>query len=156
MLWEFQSGTSATATAKKICDVIDEGVVAKRTVRNWFAKFRSGDTSLQDESKLGRSTDIDDSVLKVLVEQNLRQITRKLADKLKSSLSTICRHLEKLRKVSQLGVWVSHNLLEKNKVDRMAVDTSLLSMNRNDPFLDKLITGDEKWVTYKNVTRKRQ
>ena len=27
---------------------------------------------------------------------------------------------------------------------------------RNDPFLDEFITGDEKWITYDNVACKRQ
>ncbi|CAK9820322.1 Histone-lysine N-methyltransferase SETMAR [Anthophora plagiata] len=38
----------------------------------------------------------------------------------------------------------------------MAIATSLLSMYRNEPFLDRLITGDEKWGPYENVIRKRQ
>ncbi|XP_029053578.2 histone-lysine N-methyltransferase SETMAR-like [Osmia bicornis bicornis] len=110
MLWEFQNGSNAANTAKKICDDIGEGVVSERTLRNWFAKFRSGDTSFQDEPKPGRSTDVDDNVLKVLVKQNPRQTTRKLADKMRTSQSTICRHLEKLGKVSKLGVWFPHEL----------------------------------------------
>ena len=45
---------------------------------------------------------------------------------------------------------------EKNKADRLSIATSLLSRQRNDPFLDKIITGDEKWITYDNVACKRQ
>ncbi|CAK9810886.1 Histone-lysine N-methyltransferase SETMAR [Anthophora plagiata] len=133
MLWEFQNGNNVANTAKKICDVIGEGVVSERTVRNWFVKFRSGDTSLQDEPKPGRSTDIDDHPLKVLVEQNPRQTTRELADKMGTSQTIVCRHLKKLGKVCKLGVWVSHALLEKNKADKMAIATSFLSVYRNEP-----------------------
>ena len=32
----------------------------------------------------------------------------------------------------------------------------LLSLLRNNSWLDNLITGDEKWVLYTNTTRKRQ
>lgn len=53
-------------------------------VRNWFAKFRSGDTSLRDDPKPGRSTDIDDNASKVLVEQNPRRTIGELADKMNS------------------------------------------------------------------------
>ncbi|CAK9816666.1 Histone-lysine N-methyltransferase SETMAR [Anthophora quadrimaculata] len=76
LLWEFQNGNNAANTAKKICDVIGKGVVSERTVRNWFAKFRSGDISLQDEPKPGRSADIDVHTLKILVKQSQRQTTR--------------------------------------------------------------------------------
>ena len=59
-------------------------------------------------------------------------------------------------KVSKLDVWDPHDLREKNKADRLSIATSLLSRQRNDPFLDKIITGDENWITYDNITRKRQ
>ncbi|GFV25186.1 histone-lysine N-methyltransferase SETMAR [Trichonephila clavipes] len=32
---------------------------------------------------------------------------------------------------------------------------SLLKRHENDPFLKRIITGDEKWVVYNNVKRKR-
>ncbi|GFT24873.1 histone-lysine N-methyltransferase SETMAR [Trichonephila clavipes] len=32
---------------------------------------------------------------------------------------------------------------------------SLLKHHENDPFLKRIITGDEKWVVYNNVKRKR-
>lgn len=38
----------------------------------------------------------------------------------------------------------------------MNVRSSLLSHLMNEPFLDRVITGDEKWVLYKSVMRQRQ
>ena len=90
------------------------------------------------------------------MECNACQSIWDLAGKLNTSQSTICRHLEKMGKVSKLGVWVPHALSEKNKADRLSIATSLLSRQRNDPFLDEFITGDEKWITYDNAARKRQ
>ena len=83
-----------------------EGTITDWAVRNWFVKFRSGDTSLKDESIPGRSSDFDAEALKSLVECNTRQCTRELADKLNTSHSTICRHLEKMGKVRKLGILV--------------------------------------------------
>ena len=100
---------------------------------------------MKDEPRPGRSSDFDAEALKSLVECNARQSTRELADKLNTSQSTICRHLEKMGKVSKLGVWVPHALSEKNKADRLSIATSLLSRQRNNLFLDKIITEDEKW-----------
>lgn len=111
---------------------------------------------MNDEPRPGRSSDFDDDALKALMECNPRQSTRELAVKLNTSQSIICRHLEKMRKVCKLGVCVTHVLSEKNKTDRLSIATSLLSRQRNDPFLDEVITGDEKWITYDNVVRKRQ
>lgn len=38
-----------------------------------------------------------------------------MAETLEISQSTICHHLEKLRKVCKLGVWVLHDLSGENK-----------------------------------------
>ena len=49
-----------------------------------------------------------------------------------------------------------HTLSEKNKAVYLSIVTSFLSWQRNDPFLDKIITSDEKWITYDNVAHKQQ
>ena len=59
-------------------------------------------------------------------------------------------------KVCKLGVWVPHNLSDKNKEDRMTIATSLLSRVKQDLVLDKIIAGDEKWNSDDNIIRKRQ
>ena len=94
-----------------------EGTITDRAMRIWFVKFRSADMSLKDEPKPGRSSGFDAEALKSLLECNAHQSTQELADKLNASQSTICNHLERMGKVSKLGVWVSHALSEKNKVD---------------------------------------
>ena len=43
----------------------------------------------------------------------------------------------------------------KNIFSRMDACESLLNRNKIDPFLKRMVTGDEKWVTYDNVKRKR-
>ncbi|XP_054005260.1 histone-lysine N-methyltransferase SETMAR-like [Hylaeus anthracinus] len=156
MLCEFKQGNSAKATADKICSVYGEGLITDRAVRNWFIKFRSRDTTLKDKPRAGRPFDFDDNLLKAILMQNPRQSTRGIAGRLNTSQSTVNRHLEKLGEVSKLGVWVSHNLSEWNKEDRMSIATSLLSRVKNEPFLNRIVTGDEKWVTYDNIVRKKQ
>ena len=118
MLWEFKQGNNAMETAEKICSVYGEGTISDWAVQNWFVKFCSVETSLNDEPRPGHSLDFDAEALKSLVECNARQSTRELADKLNTSQSTICCHLEKMGKVSKLGVWVPHALSEQNKADR--------------------------------------
>lgn len=99
MLWEFKQGNSAKATAEKICNVYGEGLITDRAVTNWFAKFRSGNTTLKDEPRPGRPSDIDENLLKEILEQNPCQSTRDIAKRLNISKTTVSRHLKKLRKV---------------------------------------------------------
>ncbi|GFX76945.1 putative DD34D transposase [Trichonephila clavipes] len=54
----------------------------------------------------------------------------------------------------KLHVWVRHQT-PKNMVDRISICKALAKRNEIDPFLKRMVTGDEKWVTYDNVVRKR-
>ena len=63
------------------------------------------------------------------------------------------RTTEKIQK--KLDVWVPHDLTVKNLMDRFSICESLLKRNDIEPFLKRLITGDEKWITYDNNVRKR-
>ena len=75
-LWEFKNIKNATETAKKISCIYCQGVIT--VLWNWCSMFRSGDTSLRDELRLGRSSDLDQATLKELVEYNLRNNTWEL------------------------------------------------------------------------------
>lgn len=101
MLWEFNQGKSARATAEKICSVYGEGRITDRAVRNWFTKFRMGDTTLRDEPRTGRASDFDDHLLEGILEENPKLSTRYLAELLNTSQSTVARHIEKLKKTKK-------------------------------------------------------
>jgi len=44
----------------------------------------------------------------------------------------------------KLDVWVPHDLTVKNLMDRISICESLLKRIEIEPFLKRLITGDEK------------
>ena len=62
-LYEFKLNQSAAETVRKINQEFGNDSVNKRTVRCWFAKFRSGDFSLEDEPRNGRLRVIQDGKL---------------------------------------------------------------------------------------------
>ena len=109
--------------------------------------------TLNGELGVGRHSEFDNNFLKAILVQNPRQ-ARDIARRMCTSQSTVCRHLEKLGKVFKLGVWVFHNLSERKKDDRMAVATSLLSSIKQKLFLERIITGDEKWISNDNISIK--
>ena len=76
-----------------------------------------------------------------------------LAQKL---LFTVHHHLRRLGKVSKLGKWNPHVLSPDNLRDRVDICTSPHSRQLQAPFLNRLIAGEEKWVLYHNVKRRRQ
>ena len=63
----------AAKTAQKINQAFGNDSVNERTVRCWFAKFRSGDFSLEDEPRSDRPTVIQDEELRTLVETDPSQ-----------------------------------------------------------------------------------
>jgi transposase len=48
----------AMAAAKKLCVVEGEGAVNERTVQRWFKRFASGNLSLVDEQRPGRTKNL--------------------------------------------------------------------------------------------------
>ncbi|GFY08977.1 hypothetical protein TNCV_4661681 [Trichonephila clavipes] len=50
---------------------------------------------------------------------------------------------------------MQHQLRPKNMMDRISICKALSKRNEIDPFLKWIVTGDEKWVTYYNIVRKR-
>lgn len=54
----WRKGLSATAAVKEICSIEGDGVVSKTTAVNWFNRFQSGDTSLQDKPRSGRPSTV--------------------------------------------------------------------------------------------------
>lgn len=155
MLYEFRKGKTVGAATKDIREVYLDRAPALRTVKKWFAKFRSGDFNLEDQPRSGRPSELDDDVLRTLVANNSRISTEEVASELNVNKSTAFRRLKKVGYTLKLDTWVPHQLSEKNKVDRMSTAISLLRRIKNEPFLDRLVTGDEKWILYNNVQRKR-
>ena len=75
---------------------------------------------------------------------------------LNTSQSTICYHLKKIGKMKKMDVCLLYTLSEKNKEDHIFMVINLFLSQRNDPFLKNIISGEEKWVFYDNLHRKRQ
>ncbi|GFV25331.1 histone-lysine N-methyltransferase SETMAR [Trichonephila clavipes] len=89
------------------------------------------------------------TLLRVQVEANLCQIIEELSNALNQSWFTILLQ-------TKAGVWVPHNLSEENRANRSTTCNLLLQRYNTEPFFDRLITADEKWVLYDNSKRKRQ
>lgn len=156
LLYEFHLRKTPAEANQNICTAYGDDALSKRTCERWFAKFRSGNEDLEDELHQRGPSEFSDENVQSVLDAEPRATTREIAEKLGCSHTAVEYHLHKMGKVNKLGVWVPHELSEANLIQRMAICSSLLSRFTGEPFLDRIITGDEKWVLYTNVTRKRQ
>ncbi|VDO70153.1 unnamed protein product [Heligmosomoides polygyrus] len=53
-------GNDTGTAVANICRACKEDAVSRRTVRRWFNRFESGDTSLEDREHSGRPSTVDD------------------------------------------------------------------------------------------------
>ena len=155
ILYYFKKGKNATETQKKICAVCGKGAVTDPTCQKWFAKFPAGDFSLDDAPRSGRPVEVDSDQIQILIENNQHYTTQEIANILKISKSSTENHLHKLGYVNRFDVWIPRKLSEKNLLDRISTCNSLCKRKENVPFLKQIVTGDEKWILYNNVERKR-
>ncbi|XP_011631768.1 histone-lysine N-methyltransferase SETMAR-like, partial [Pogonomyrmex barbatus] len=126
-----------------------------RQYQQWFTKFCAGDFDLNGAPRSRRLIKVDDDKIKALIESNPRYTIQEIAETLNIHHSSVHDHLKKLGYISKLDIWIPHELKEVYLMARINIYDMLIKREENDPFLKRLITGDEKWIIYNNVVRKR-
>ncbi|GFX46202.1 histone-lysine N-methyltransferase SETMAR [Trichonephila clavipes] len=154
ILYEFQKGSNASVACKNLCAVFGKDIVNVRTCQRWFSKLRAGDLSLQESDRSGRPSKMDNDVLISMLENNPHLTSREIAEEFGIHHTTVGDYIISLGFVFKQSVWVPHELTEKNLSDRVRMCSSHLIRHNVEPFFDKLITGDEKWILYENIKKK--
>jgi len=134
LLYEFKLGNKAATAARNINRAWGPLTTNERTAQRWFTRFRSGDTSIEEEEGRGRPFSVDDDRLKAFVEENPRTTVCELAQTLNIHFSTVSLHLKAIGKVKKLDSWVPHALTEKQQTSRMEVATSCFCDTKNAHF----------------------
>ena len=132
-----------------------EGTVTDQTCQKWFAKFRVGDFLLDNAPRSGRPVEVYSDQIETVIENNQCYTMREIANTLKISKSSVENHLHQLGYVNRSDVWLPRKLSKKNLLDHISTYDSLLKRNKNVLFSKQIVTGDEKWILYNNVERKR-
>ena len=126
-----------------------------QTCQKWFAKFRVGDFLLDNAPRSGRPVEVYSDQIETVIENNQCYTMREIANTLKISKSSVENHLHQLGYVNRSDVWLPRKLSKKNLLDHISTYDSLLKRNKNVLFSKQIVTGDEKWILYNNVERKR-
>ncbi len=156
IFYEFRLGSSTRQAADRINQAMGQGTTSRMTVDRWYQRFRDGDADFEDAPRTGRPTSVDVDVLKELVEEDPRQSSRCLAERLQVDHTTVLEHLHGLGKRWKYAAWIPHQLTGHQLQLRADICLSHLTSHANDDWLNHVVTGDEKWVLYVNDTHKRQ
>lgn len=148
LLYYFRKGKNASQAHKKLFAVYGNKALKERQCQNWFAKFRSYDFSLKNLQRSGRPVEVDETHIKAIIDSDRHSTTREIAKKLNVSHTCIQKKLKQLGYVKKLNLWIPHQLKEIHS-QRISFCNLLLKRNETDPFLKRLITGDEKCIVYR-------
>jgi histone-lysine N-methyltransferase SETMAR len=155
ILYEYQLGHKADEAIRNICHAFGPGTISRSAVFDWFRRFDNGDYTLQDQPRPGRPPCIDLTELKTAIESDPTLSVANLANTLGCSQRNIYHHIKRLGFVYKTSNWSPHDLTKNQLEKRQEVCGELISFRRTFNWLDNLITGDEKWVLYINVKKKR-
>ncbi|XP_069680131.1 histone-lysine N-methyltransferase SETMAR-like isoform X2 [Periplaneta americana] len=138
-------------------------IMSKRMVRRWCRQFSEGRQSVLDEERSGRPSLINDDRVK-LVRQCIMENRRFTITELSSHFLQISRSLlheivtNNLLFKKVCARWVPKNLTPEHKMQRLGAALTFLQRYHDDGdgFLDRIVTGDETWISHFTPETKQQ
>ncbi|CAK9801295.1 Mariner Mos1 transposase [Anthophora quadrimaculata] len=155
LLFAFNLRKSVSEATQMVCEAYGEGSITDRTCRSWYQRFKLGDFNVKDQPRSGCPKKFDTEELQQLLDQDSTQTQKQLAKHLNVTQKAVSIRLHKIGKIQKFGKWVPHELSGENKIRRYETALNLLSRFNKKDFLYQIITGDEKWILYRNPKRKR-
>ncbi|GBP32407.1 Histone-lysine N-methyltransferase SETMAR [Eumeta japonica] len=89
------------------------------------------------------------------VEQDRHVSSYYIAEELVIDRKTVLTHFLNFGYTKKLDTLVPYELIERYLMNLVLIYDSLLKRNEIEPFLKRLIAGDEKWITYDENMGKR-
>ncbi|GFW83103.1 histone-lysine N-methyltransferase SETMAR [Trichonephila clavipes] len=154
---------SAAEIHRQISDVYGPNAMSSSKVRKWVRAFKDGRENVHDEPRSGRPSVITDDLVNTM-DEKIREDRRFTISTLALEFPNVGRTTlhkvvsEKLKFRKLYARWVPRLLTEENKLKIMACAFDFLDRyhKEGDQFLERIVTGDETWVSHINPESKRQ
>lgn len=148
---------------RQLCQVYGPNIMSKQMVRRWCRQFSEGRQSVHDEERSGRPSLINDDRVE-LVRQCIMENRRFTITELSSHFPQISRSLlheivtKHLLFKKVCARWVPKNLTPEHKMQRLGAALTFLQRYHDDgdEFLDRIVTGDETWISHFTPETKQQ
>ncbi|GFV73594.1 mariner Mos1 transposase [Trichonephila clavipes] len=76
-----------------------------------------------------------------------------LSQQLNVDQSIVFRRLKAMDKIIKVGGWVPHELTNRQQENRKIMCEMLFARYKRRSYLHRIVTGDEKWIYFENLTR---
>lgn len=161
--YDFRSKLSAQQCHDRLHAAYPDIAISYETVRSWFARFRSGDESLQDRHRSGRpatacTTDNIDAVRELVMEDRRISYNRLQAQLGigRSAIQSILHEHLQMKKIQ--AKFVPHQLTARQREARVDFSQMMLRTfaNGNSPMVWDIVTGDETWIRQRDPRSRRQ
>jgi transposase len=103
MLYEFRHGKNAVKATEAICSIYCDDALSVRVCQNSFARFRNGNLNLNDEERSGRPQELEVDALQGLLNEDPRQSTWEMAERLQVFHKTVLNRLHEMGKILKAG-----------------------------------------------------
>ncbi len=146
---------------RQLHEVFGDAAMSQTQVRVWHRRIRGGDMCVDDKGRSGRPrskrTDELTGRVQELVNEDRRKSVRKIAQKTGVNRMTVHQVLRKDLKMNKVTSKFVPRVLTQEMKDRRVHDCEEnLRMFQEDPhFLEKIVTGDESWVSVFEMETKK-
>ena len=153
IFYDFKSGLNQKQSLERLQTAFGNEAPSRTTVYDWFAEFRRGRNSLEDDPRSGRPTTattetIVAAVLR-MIEEDSRVRVLQIAESVgisSRSVSNILHDVLGLSKVS--ATWVPHMLTDEQKCKRVQWCRKMIEkFDRGRSIaVREIVSGDETWI----------
>ncbi|XP_078040753.1 histone-lysine N-methyltransferase SETMAR-like [Augochlora pura] len=154
----FDKGENAGQATEIVNGVYGPDTVTANNTQFWFHRFRSDIFDVKAAARTGRPAVENVDKITEIIEVGRHVSSRSIARELKIDHETILNHLHKAGFKKKLDVWVPHQLRQKIMMVRISICDVLAKRNEipflDDPFLERMVTGDEKWIMLRRQHRR--
>jgi len=153
--FHWKKGLTAQDSHKEVVSVLGDSAVSLTTMYNWYAEFRRGKRSFENDPRSGRPQEVTTDEFVTTTEDLMRddpKITcRQLSEMLNISTGRahhIIRNILNLRKVCVK--WIPHRLTDNQIKERVRICQENLKMLKDggNRIISQIVTGNETWVYY--------
>lgn len=163
IFYDFKSGLSQPQCLDRLRSAFGDASPSRTTVFEWYAEFRRGRCSLEDEVRSGRpveaTTDENVAAIQAIVEEDARVTVAQLEVAVgisSGSVRSILHNKLQLHKVC--ARWVPHQLTESQKTARVEWCQNMLARfdGGRSRGVWELVSGDETWIYCYDPETKQQ